>query len=141
MPTARTRKPGVTKGREAARGEGPPRANKEGWQGWDAYADFYDWENAQTLDRRDVTFWQGMAQRANGPILELGCGTGRDTQALIEAVGAIGGAYYLPYRRHATLAQFTAIYPRGPEFAALKRRVDPGLLFRNALWDTYLTGV
>src|SRR5918993_351985 len=26
----------------------------EGWQGWDDYAPFYDWENAQTLARRDV---------------------------------------------------------------------------------------
>jgi ubiquinone/menaquinone biosynthesis C-methylase UbiE len=51
----------------------------QGWQGWDDYADFYDWENAQTLDRRDVRFWQQMAARANGPVLELGCGTGRVT--------------------------------------------------------------
>jgi hypothetical protein len=29
-------------------------AIREGWHGWDAYAPFYDWENAQTLDRRDV---------------------------------------------------------------------------------------
>jgi ubiquinone/menaquinone biosynthesis C-methylase UbiE len=52
---------------------------QQGWQGWDDYADFYDWENAQTLDRRDVKFWKAMAGRANGPILELGCGTGRVT--------------------------------------------------------------
>ena len=52
---------------------------QEGWKGWDDYADFYDWENAQTLDRRDVKFWQAMAERSNGPILELGCGTGRVT--------------------------------------------------------------
>ena len=51
----------------------------EGWKGWDEYADFYDWENAQTLDRRDVKFWQSMAERTNGRILELGCGTGRVT--------------------------------------------------------------
>lgn len=56
-----------------------PMPRAQGWSGWDDYADFYDWENAQTLDRRDVTFWQGMAERANGPILELGCGTGRVT--------------------------------------------------------------
>ncbi len=52
---------------------------QQGWQGWDDYADFYDWENAQTLDRRDVKFWQAMAVRVSGPILELGCGTGRVT--------------------------------------------------------------
>ena len=34
---------------------------QQGWKGWDDYADFYDWENAQTLDRRDVKFWQDMA--------------------------------------------------------------------------------
>ena len=54
-------------------------AMREGWSGWDDYADFYDWENAQTLDRRDVKFWQAMADRTSGPILELGCGTGRVT--------------------------------------------------------------
>ena len=52
---------------------------REGWSGWDDYAPFYDWENAQTLDRRDVRFWRRMAARAGGPVLELGCGTGRVT--------------------------------------------------------------
>ena len=51
----------------------------EGWQGWDDYAPFYDWENAQTLARRDVRFWQRLAAAQNGPVLELGCGTGRLT--------------------------------------------------------------
>ncbi len=55
------------------------RSAAEGWEGWDAYADFYDWENAQTLDRRDVRFWRDMARRTAGRILELGCGTGRVT--------------------------------------------------------------
>jgi SAM-dependent methyltransferase len=56
-----------------------PVANpvREGWQGWDAYAPFYDWENAQTLGRRDVPFWRRVASEARGPVLELGCGTGR----------------------------------------------------------------
>ena len=49
----------------------------EGWHGWDAYAPFYDWENAQTLGRKDIAFWCQLARRASGPILELGCGTGR----------------------------------------------------------------
>jgi ubiquinone/menaquinone biosynthesis C-methylase UbiE len=49
----------------------------EGWRGWDDYAPFYDWENARTLQRRDVAFWQRLATAQDGPVLELGCGTGR----------------------------------------------------------------
>ena len=49
----------------------------EGWHGWDDYAPFYDWENARTLGRRDVPFWRTLALRADAPLLELGCGTGR----------------------------------------------------------------
>lgn len=50
-----------------------------GWRGWDDYAAFYDWENAQTIQRRDVDFWRRLATAAEGPVLELGCGTGRVT--------------------------------------------------------------
>ena len=49
----------------------------EGWHGWDDYAPYYDWENARTVGRRDIEFWQRMAEQADGPALELGCGTGR----------------------------------------------------------------
>ncbi|MEO6222190.1 MAG: class I SAM-dependent methyltransferase [Vicinamibacterales bacterium] len=49
----------------------------EGWHGWDAYAPFYDWENARTLGRRDVAFWVRTLAQTRGPVLELGCGTGR----------------------------------------------------------------
>ncbi len=59
----------------------------EGWRGWDQYARFYDWENARTMGRRDVRFWQDFARREGGlarrslgeggALLELGCGTGR----------------------------------------------------------------
>jgi SAM-dependent methyltransferase len=49
----------------------------EGFEGWDDYAPFYDWENARTLGRRDVPFWRTLALQAGGPVLELGCGTGR----------------------------------------------------------------
>ena len=60
-------------------------ATREGWQGWDEYAPFYDWENARTLGRRDVTFWTRFARRARGKVLELGCGTGRVTRPLVKA--------------------------------------------------------
>jgi SAM-dependent methyltransferase len=49
----------------------------EGHEGWDDYAPFYDWENARTLGRRDVPFWRNLAIHVGGPVLELGCGTGR----------------------------------------------------------------
>jgi ubiquinone/menaquinone biosynthesis C-methylase UbiE len=52
-------------------------APPEGWQGWEEYAPFYDWENAQTLGRRDVPFWRRTASLVRGRVLELGCGTGR----------------------------------------------------------------
>jgi ubiquinone/menaquinone biosynthesis C-methylase UbiE len=58
---------------------------REGWQGWDTYAPFYDWENAQTLGRRDVPFWRRVASTAGGPVLELGCGTGRVSLPLARA--------------------------------------------------------
>jgi len=58
---------------------------REGWRGWDEYAPFYDWENAQTLGRRDVPFWRRVATAAKGRVLELGCGTGRVTRPLARA--------------------------------------------------------
>jgi ubiquinone/menaquinone biosynthesis C-methylase UbiE len=61
------------------------RVTREGWQGWDEYAPFYDWENARTLGRRDVRFWTRIGQRARGPVLELGCGTGRISWPLARA--------------------------------------------------------
>ena len=55
----------------------PKKPHSEGHAGWDEYAPFYDWENARTLGRRDVPFWRTIALKADGPVLELGCGTGR----------------------------------------------------------------
>jgi ubiquinone/menaquinone biosynthesis C-methylase UbiE len=83
---------------------------REGWQGWDEYAPFYDWENARTLGRRDVPFWRRVARRADGPVLELGCGTGRVTLPLasagVEVVGIDRSAEMLARaRRRATVAR------------------------------------
>jgi SAM-dependent methyltransferase len=60
-------------------------SRSEGWRGWDEYAPFYDWENARTLGRRDVPFWQRVAGSVKGPVLELGCGTGRVALPLARA--------------------------------------------------------
>jgi ubiquinone/menaquinone biosynthesis C-methylase UbiE len=75
------------------KGSHPSKASrpKDGWEGWDDYAPFYDWENAQTLDRRDVKFWQDLARRTAGPALELGCGTGRVTIPVARAGASIIG--------------------------------------------------
>ncbi len=62
-----------------------PNPSRDGTEGWDAYAPFYDWENARTLGRRDVPFWRRVAARADGPVLELGCGTGRVSWPLARA--------------------------------------------------------
>jgi SAM-dependent methyltransferase len=62
-----------------------------GWEGWDDYARFYDWENAQTVQRRDVAFWQRLAAAADGDVLELGCGTGRITIPVAKAGSRVVG--------------------------------------------------
>src|SRR6185436_1252983 len=64
---------------------------RDGWLGWDQYAPFYDWENARTLGRRDVRFWIDVARKADGHVLELGCGTGRITEPLAKAGVAVVG--------------------------------------------------
>ncbi len=70
----------------------------EGWKGWDEYAPFYDWENAQTVQRRDVAFWERLASAQEGAVLELGCGTGR-----IPVPGARAGANVIGIDRSAEM--------------------------------------
>ncbi|MBI4487297.1 MAG: class I SAM-dependent methyltransferase [Acidobacteria bacterium] len=89
------------------------RPSREGWHGWDEYAPFYDWENARTLGRRDVPFWRGVARTSGGPVLELGCGTGRVSLALarsgIQLVGIDRSAEMLArLRSRALRASFGA---------------------------------
>jgi FAD/FMN-containing dehydrogenase len=60
------------------------------------------------------------------------------TEALIDRVIGLGGAFYLPYRLHARHDQVRAAYPRFDDFVAQKRHYDPGLLFRNFMWSTYV---
>ncbi|PSL19346.1 FAD/FMN-containing dehydrogenase [Shimia abyssi] len=78
-----------------------------------------------------MSFSQEMTQRGEADMARM-------THALIERIVAIGGAYYLPYRPHATLDQLTAAYPRAVKFTQAKRALDPDLVLRNNLWDSYL---
>lgn len=78
-----------------------------------------------------MSFSQELTHRAEADMARM-------TRALIDRIVAIGGAYYLPYRPHATVEQFVASYPKAEVFAQDKRRLDPQLVLRNTLWDSYL---
>jgi FAD/FMN-containing dehydrogenase len=62
------------------------------------------------------------------------------TENLIDRVLAIGGSFYLPYRLHARSDQLDQAYPNLGRFLERKRHYDPGLLFRNVMWDAYFAG-
>ncbi len=59
------------------------------------------------------------------------------TRELVDAVLQAGGGYYLPYRLHATSAQFRQAYPQADEFFNLKRKYDPQELFQNQFYRKY----
>jgi hypothetical protein len=59
------------------------------------------------------------------------------TRALIDAAAKAGGTFYLPYRLHATGEQLRRAYPGWDAAMAAKSRLDPRLVFRNALFDRY----
>jgi SAM-dependent methyltransferase len=61
---------------------------------WDAYAPFYDWENARTIGRRDVPFWRRFVAQHGGRALELGCGTGRVLLPLARSGAELTGVDY-----------------------------------------------
>jgi SAM-dependent methyltransferase len=58
---------------------------------WDEYAPFYDWENRRTIGLSDLEFWSRAVAGASGPILELGCGTGRVSVPLAASGRAVVG--------------------------------------------------
>ncbi len=59
------------------------------------------------------------------------------TRELIDVALSCGGTYYLPYRAHATEAQFLAGYPQAPAFVAQKTRFDPAGVFENEFYLNY----
>ena len=80
-----------------------------------------------------MSFSQGITPKADEKMLGL-------TEELIDQVIALGGSFYLPYRLHARRDQVEKAYPNLAQFAARKRHYDPGLLFRNLMWDAYFGG-
>ena len=59
------------------------------------------------------------------------------TRELIDAALALEGTYYLPYRLHATPAQFLKAYPGAARFFERKRHHDPDGLFQNRFSERY----
>lgn len=59
------------------------------------------------------------------------------TRELIDAALALGGTYYLPYRLHATVAQFERAYPNAREYFDEKRRRDPDEILSNLWYSRY----
>lgn len=59
------------------------------------------------------------------------------TRELIDAAISCGGTYYLPYRLHASLAQFETAYPQGRAFFQKKRQYDPTDIFENEFYLRY----
>ena len=59
------------------------------------------------------------------------------TRELVDAVLQAGGRYYLPYRLHATPAQFLRAHPQADRFFDLKRQYDLQELFQNQFYRKY----
>ena len=90
-------------------------ATNQGAEGWDQYARFYDWENARTVQRRDVRFWESLALAADGEVLELGTGTGRIAVPLAHAGARITGIdLSVPMLRRAIQRVRRSRLPRRP---------------------------
>ncbi len=60
--------------------------------GYDTIAELYDEDMGASAPPGDVDFYLAQARDAGGPVLELGCGTGRITLALAAAGCAVIGA-------------------------------------------------
>ncbi len=77
-----------------------------------------------------MSFSQAMTPEGEADMLRL-------TERLIDLASSLGGSFYLPYRLHARPDQLERAYPKLGHFISRKRHYDPGLLFRNLMWDNY----
>jgi FAD/FMN-containing dehydrogenase len=77
-----------------------------------------------------MSFSQAVTPEGEAEMLQL-------TEAMIDRMIAIGGCFYLPYRLHARRDQVERAYRNTARFVERKLHYDPGLLFRNAMWQAY----
>ncbi len=59
------------------------------------------------------------------------------TREMIDAAISRGGTCYLPYRPHATLAQFSKAYPQARMLFEAKQKYDPQGIFENEFYVRY----
>jgi FAD/FMN-containing dehydrogenase len=78
-----------------------------------------------------ILFRYRTTEKADAEMAEL-------TRRLIDDALASRGTYYLPYRPHATVAQFRRAYPGYAKVAALKRTYDPKEIFQSDFYKKYL---
>lgn len=72
---------------------------------YDAIASIYDADRGASMPFDDIGWYRALALAANGPVLELGCGTGRVLSALLAAgVDAVGVDRSGPMLRQARLS-------------------------------------
>ena len=60
------------------------------------------------------------------------------SMALIARAVALGGSFFLPFRRHASQRQFYSVYGNLARFARLKLRYDPEVRLQSAFYRVYL---
>lgn len=81
---------------------------------YDKFARFYDLDTEDSND--DLTFWEQLAHRTGGPVLEIGCGTGRVLVPLAKAGCSVVGVDLSP--------GMLAIAMEKVEIARLGKRVE-----------------
>jgi SAM-dependent methyltransferase len=105
-----------------------PRAHDE----YAVVAEFYD-HAVPYRDRKDVNFFVEIAREANGPVLEVGCGTGRvlipTARAGVEIVGLDASASMLSFCREKLLQEPEEVQARVEIVWADMREFDLGREF------------
>jgi SAM-dependent methyltransferase len=82
-------------------------------------AALYDWEYRRRRD--DVRFYRTLADERGGPILDVGCGTGRLMLPLLRAGHVVVGLDRAPAMLARTAARLARLAPRGRRRALLLR--------------------